>query len=132
MLEWYGEDLTRQIINAAYRVNDHLRSRPGYRESNYREALNLELQRRGLKTECPAPHPRLYLSQRIGHGRADLLVEDRIVVLVKCVEKVNQRHVDLHWTYLLDGHWPVGLVALFNGGARPLIMRKYNGQAVEG
>ena len=91
MVEWYAEDLTRKIINAAYRINDHLRSRPGYRESSYREALRFELQQRGLKVRCPALHPRLCHGQRIGHGHIDLLVEDRIVVLVKCVKKVNQR-----------------------------------------
>lgn len=84
-------ELSSEIIGAAIEVHKHMG--PGLLESIYRECLAHELNSRGfaIKREVPLPVRYKGLEFVLGH-RADLLVEDRLVVELKAVDMLLPVH----------------------------------------
>jgi GxxExxY protein len=75
------EALTRAALDAFYRVYNRLGF--GFLESVYVNALTLELRRDGLQVRREAPMAVVYDGVVIGSYRADLLVNDRLILEVK-------------------------------------------------
>jgi GxxExxY protein len=75
------EETTNSIISSFYAVYDVLGY--GFLEAVYCNALAIEFEARGLKFIREAPIDIYYKGARVGHYRADFLVEDKIVVEVK-------------------------------------------------
>ena len=75
------EDLTRQIIGAAFEVHKTLGY--GFLESVYQKAMVLELKERGLVADPEADIRVSYKGVEVGHFRADLFVENRVLVELK-------------------------------------------------
>ena len=84
------EEIGQQIPGAAVEV--HRIIGPGLPESVYRNALAHELKLRGIPHVCEAPLPIYYKGLLVGEGRVDMLVADRIVIELKCVEALTQVH----------------------------------------
>lgn len=113
------EALTREIIGSFYSVYSELRF--GFLESVYRDAMMPELRDRGLTAESEAPVSVLYRGREVGHSRADILVERRIVLELKAcatVGEAERRHV---LDYLRGTNLELGLLLHF--GPRPAIAR---------
>ena len=77
------ERLIKLIINTAYEVRSHLVA--GYLESVYKKALLLELEDAGLKVEDEVELPVLYKGHVIGDFRADIIVEECVIIELKAV-----------------------------------------------
>jgi GxxExxY protein len=93
------EDAAREIVDAAIAVHRELG--PGLLESAYEQCLAFELVRRGLKVERQKVLPVIYQELQIDAGyRIDLLVQDRVVVELKAVEKLESIHEAQVLTYL--------------------------------
>jgi GxxExxY protein len=111
------DDITGEIINAAYKL--HIGLGPGLLESIYEMVLARDLARRGLhvtrQTPVSVDHDGLHFSDAL---RVDLLVESRVVVEIKSIEKVLPVHPKQLLTYLRLLNLPVGL--LINFGAPTL------------
>jgi GxxExxY protein len=75
------EDLTRQIIGAAYEVHNQLGY--GFLESVYQNAMVVELRERGLFADPEADVRVSYKGVQVGYFRADLFVENRVLVELK-------------------------------------------------
>ena len=76
-------DLTREIIGAAIKV--HRQLGPGLLESAYEACLAYELQALGMNVERQKAVPLIYESVKLDCGfRADLVVDNRVVVETKC------------------------------------------------
>jgi GxxExxY protein len=92
----FGLDVTenevaKPIVDAAYRVHTSLGA--GLLESAYEAVLAYELEKRGLRTVRQQTVPILYQGTRIEMGfRADLSVEDSVIVEIKSVEAVAPVH----------------------------------------
>jgi GxxExxY protein len=84
------EDLGEALLGAAIEV--HRVIGPGLPESVYRNALSHELTLRGFPHVCEAPVPIFYKGKLVGEGRIDLLVADRLIVELKCVDALTQVH----------------------------------------
>lgn len=83
-----GDDLTPSIIGAAIRV--HRRLGPGLLESAYEACLAYELEHLGFHVRRQKPVPVVYDGVKLECGfRADLVVEDQVVVEIKCKEAVH-------------------------------------------
>ena len=105
--------VTGQVVDAAMKVHSHLG--PGLLESAYQACLAYELRKRGLKTAVQQPIPIIYeaIQMEVGY-RADMLVEDAVIVELKAVEKLIPTHeVQLH-THLKLGGFKVGLLINFH------------------
>ena len=109
---------THQIIGAAIEVHRNLG--PGILESAYEECLCFELAQRGLSLRRQVALPVVYKGQRLELGfRPDLIVEDKVLVELKCIEKLISVHEAQLLTYLRLSGWKVGL--LINFQSQPLI-----------
>ncbi len=107
------EALTHEIIGAAMEVHRELG--PGLLESAYEMCLCHELKLRGLAFQRQVRLPVIYKGIRLDVGyRTDVLVEERVIVELKAVEKVTPiDHAQL-LTYLRLRTVKVGLLINFN------------------
>ena len=107
------EDLTDKIIGAAIEVHKALG--PGLLESAYEECLVLELKNLNLLIRQQLQIPLVYKNITIkSKFRLDLLVEDKVIVEVKSVEKLLPIHEAQLITCLKLTGYRVGLLINFN------------------
>ena len=105
--------IAKEIVDAAFRI--HTTLGPGLLESVYRSVLVYELERRGLRTVTEQPIPVVYDSVQIATGfRADLVVEDKVIVEIKSVEVVAPVHKKQLLTYLRLADKRLGLLINFH------------------
>lgn len=105
--------ISGKIIDAALHV--HRALGPGLLESVYEVVLAHELERRGLQVIRQHPIPIEYDEIRLQIGfRADLLVENLIIVEVKSVEAIAPVHKMQLLTYLRLADKRLGLLINFN------------------
>jgi GxxExxY protein len=106
-------NLTEQIIGAAIEVHKALG--PGLLESVYEECLCHELFLRGLSFRRQVDLPVAYKRVQLSCGyKADLIVEDAVVVELKAIETVMRVHEAQLLTYLRLSGKRVGLLINFN------------------
>ena len=107
------DKITENIIGAAIEVHRSLG--PGLLESAYQECLYFELKAKGYSVQKEIPQPIVYKDIKLDHGyRIDLLVEHKIVVELKTVEKFTDVHTAQILTYMKLGDYPIGLLLNFN------------------
>ena len=106
--------LSSQIIKAA--INVHKELGPGLLESVYQACMVIELEDMGKKVEAEVPVSVNYGGRRIHEEgfKIDLLVEDRIIVELKSVEKLQPVHHKQLLTYLRLANKELGLLINFN------------------
>jgi len=92
------EGLVETVVGAAYEVSNVLGA--GFLEKIYERALIEELGLRGLRVKAQTPFPVVYKGKPIGTYSADLLVEDRLLVEVKCVDGFSNEHLAQCINYL--------------------------------
>jgi GxxExxY protein len=104
--------IAKEIVDAAFQIHTGLG--PGLLESVYDAVLAYELGRRGLRTVRQQPIPVIYENVRIDTGfRADLIVEDKVIVEVKSVEILAPVHKKQLLTYLRLADKRLGLLINF-------------------
>ena len=82
--------LAQQVIGAALEV--HRALGPGYQESIYEEALAFELLRLGIRFERQKSFRVDYKGHVVGEGRIDFLVDGKLVVELKAIERLQAVH----------------------------------------
>ena len=107
-------EIATVIVDAAFKINTSLG--PGLLESVYETVLAHELQKRGLRVVRQFTVPIVYDSIELGNPfRADLLVEDKVIVEIKSVEEVAPVHMKQLLTYLKLADKRLGLLINFGG-----------------
>ena len=107
------EELTKKIIGAAIEV--HRALGPGLMESVYEECLCHELHLRGLSFQRQLSIPVLYKGAKLDCGYLlDVLVEDTVILELKCAERIIPVHEAQLLTYMKLLKKPVGFVINFN------------------
>ncbi|MEN8198601.1 MAG: GxxExxY protein [Thermodesulfobacteriota bacterium] len=105
--------LTEEIIGAAIEV--HRAIGPGLLESSYEQCLCHELKIRGIPFQRQVSLPVEYKGVTLSSGyRLDMLVDKKVVVELKAVERLIPVHDAQMLTYLKLGGWPIGLLINFN------------------
>jgi GxxExxY protein len=105
-------ELAKEIVDAAYRI--HRTLGPGLLETVYEVVLAHELKNRGLHVVRQQPIPIQYESIKFEEGfRADLIVEDKVMVELKSVESVSPVHKKQLLTYLRLTNRRLGLLINF-------------------
>jgi GxxExxY protein len=101
------------IVDAAFKVHSALGA--GLLESAYEACLSHELLKRNLTVARQVPCPIFYDGERIDAAfRLDLLVQEKVVVEVKAVEKLLPVHMAQVLTYLKLGKLKLGYLLNFN------------------
>jgi GxxExxY protein len=106
-------EIPRQIVDAAYKI--HTTIGPGLLESAYEAILCHELKKRGLNVVRQQAIPIFYDGIKLDVGYiADIIVEDKVIVELKSVEKVQPVHKKQLTTYLKLADKRLGLLINFN------------------
>lgn len=106
------DPLTRRIIASAIEV--HKRLGPGLLEKLYQEAMVIEMQLVNLKVEKNVKIPVEYKGKPIGDYFIDLLVEDRVILELKSVERHDPIFEAQILSYMKLTGKKVGLLINFN------------------
>jgi GxxExxY protein len=105
-------EIAKEVVDAAYKV--HTRLGPGLLESVYEIVLAHELKQRGLAATRQVPVPIQYDSIVFEEGfRADIIVEDMVILELKSVESVARVHKKQVLTYLRLADKRLGLLINF-------------------
>ncbi|MGB0369215.1 MAG: GxxExxY protein [Flavobacteriales bacterium] len=92
-------ELATEVIGCAIAVHRSLGS--GLLENAYQQCLAYELRNQGLKVEVEKPMPLIYDEVEMDCGyRVDILVEDKLIIELKAIEKLNDVHLAQVLTYL--------------------------------
>jgi GxxExxY protein len=90
--------MSEEIIGAAFEVSNILGA--GFLEKVYENALNIELNLRGLKSFQQAPLKVYYKKELVGDYIADILVENEIIIEVKSIKELDVFHTAQCLNYL--------------------------------
>ncbi len=114
MMNELSEDkLSEKIIGADIEVHKELG--PGLLESAYEAALFFELSSKNLLVQKQVPVKTIYKGHSLSVGfRLDLLVEDKIIIELKAVDKISNIHLAQMLTYLKICNKKLGLILNFN------------------
>lgn len=106
-------ELSRIVVDDCFKIHKMLG--PGLLESVYEEVLFYELRKQNLACERQVNIPVVYESVRMDIGfRADIVVENKIIVELKSVETVIPVHKKQLLTYLKLSGMKLGLLVNFN------------------
>ncbi len=106
-------EIAKIIVNTCYNI--HVKLGPGLLESVYEEILAYELRKQGLKVERQKPIPLIWKTIKMDIGfRADLIVENKVIVELKSVERIAPVHPKQLLTYLRITGLKLGLLVNFN------------------
>ncbi len=108
------EELAREVVDCGYRMHKELG--PGLLESVYEVVLAKLLVERGFSVERQQPIPILFEGLQFDEGfRADLIVNEKLLIEIKSVETMAPVHKKQVLTYLRLLRLPLGI--LMNFGA---------------
>uniref|UniRef100_Q02AM8 GxxExxY protein n=1 Tax=Solibacter usitatus (strain Ellin6076) TaxID=234267 RepID=Q02AM8_SOLUE len=106
-------DISRHVIDVAFRAHSVLG--PGLLESVYQAVLACELEKRGLKVAQQQVIPVFYEGTLIRMGfRADLVVEESVIVEIKSTDAISAVHKKQLLTYLRLSGKRLGILINFN------------------
>ena len=109
----FDEDFSHEIIGAAVEVQRVLGV--GLLESAYSAAMAIELKERELFFECEVPVAATYKGYALGPVyRADLIVEESVILELKAVDVLTDLHRAQLLSYLRLSGLKLGLLINFN------------------
>ena len=108
-------ELSKSIIAAFYTVKLELGS--GFPEYVYANAMVVALRRLGIRALREVPYEVVFYGVVVGLFRADLVVEDKILVETKVARVIVGAHREQMWHYLHAAKRPVGLILNFGDRA---------------
>lgn len=105
--------LSREVVDCLFQVHKELGA--GYLERNYEDALVLELEDKGLsferQVEFKIPYKNDFLNSEF---RFDMVIENKILIELKAVEKIHPVHQAQIYAYLNATGFPLGFLVNFN------------------
>ena len=106
-------ELSRIIVDCCFKVHKSLG--PGLLESVYEEVLTYEFKKNNLECQRQVAIPLEYESVQLVTGfRADIIVEEKVLIELKSVEKLLPVHKKQLLTYLKLSNIKLGLLVNFN------------------
>jgi GxxExxY protein len=105
------DEVVEAVVGAAYEVANVLGA--GFLEKVYERALARELVLRGWRVQAQVGYPVFYKGQRVGDYCADLLVADRVIGELKCVDDFANEHLAQSLNYLRASGLKVGVMVNF-------------------
>ncbi len=116
MSKFTENEIAREIVDAAFHIHKALG--PGLLETVYEVVIARELEKRGLNVVRQQPMPIVFGDLKFDEGfRADLIVEDKVVVELKSVEQTAPVHKKQLLTYLRLADKRLGLLINFGSAA---------------
>ncbi len=108
----HENEIARQVVDVAFQI--HTRLGPGLLESVYQKIMVHELRKRGLPVEAEVPIPIRWENITFDEGfRADIVIDRKVVIELKSVEKAQPVHKKVLLTYLRLADCKLGLLINF-------------------
>ena len=120
------EDITRKIIASAMKVHSTLGN--GFQELIYQRAMELEMPYENLSFKREMEMPVYYRNEQIGKRRVDFFVEEKIMVELKAIIKLEDVHLAQAMNYLEAYKMEIGL--LINFGAKSLEFKRVHNNKI--
>ena len=120
MVAMQCKELTEKIIGCAYQVYNKMGF--GFLESVYENCLMVELNKAGLQAEQQKAVNVYYNGELVGEFRADIIIEETIILELKSVRQIIAAHEVQLVNYLVATGKPVGL--LLNFGEQKLEVKR--------
>ena len=114
------KDITEKIISSAYEVHRLLGN--GYLEKVYENALVKEMAYRNLRSEQQIALEVYYKDYVVGNYIADIIVEDKIILEIKAISGIEEKHFSQLLNYLKTTKKRLGLI--INFGANSVEIRR--------
>jgi len=106
-------EISAIVVDICYKM--HVKLGPGLLESVYEVILYYELTKRGLAVERQKALPVFWDELKLDIGfRTDLIVEDKLILEIKSIEKITEVHAKQIMTYLKITQMKLGLLINFN------------------
>ena len=106
-------EISHIVIGCA--INVHKQLGPGLLESVYQKCLFYEITQTGMSTIQQHPIPVIYKGVELDMGyKADLIIENKLIIELKSVENLNDVHLAQILTYLRLSKCKLGLLMNFN------------------
>lgn len=105
------EDITGEIIKAFYKVYNKLGY--GFLEKVYENSMIIELKKSGFQIKQQQNIKVFYEKEEVGNYYADLIIEDKVILELKCCENLREEHKSQLINYLKATNIEVGLVLNF-------------------
>ena len=122
------EELTRKIIGCAMAVHSALGN--GFQEVIYQRALVIELTDCGLNFSREHEMDIFYKDQKVGNRRVDFFVEEKVMVEIKALIKLEDVHLAQAMNYIQAYELEIGL--LINFGSRSLEFKRIHNNKKSG
>ena len=119
--KYYKSEITGSVISCAQRVHRNLGN--GFQEVIYQKALEIELDKSGLKFEREKEMDIVYDNVLIGHRRVDFLVDGDVMVELKALTKLEDVNIAQLINYIEAYKVKIGL--LINFGSKSLEVKRY-------
>ena len=114
------EDITKEIIGCSYRVYNVLGA--GFLESVYHKAMLIELEKLNFEVKSEVSLNVSYYGQVIGEFKADLLIDNKVIVELKAMESIAKVHEVQLVNYLACSKIDLGL--LINFGPKGVVVKR--------
>ena len=118
-------EINELIIGSSYRIYNTMGF--GFAEEVYRNCLMLELQKMDVQAQAKHPVKTYYEGQLVGKFVADILVENKIIVKIKSVNKIIPVNEQQLVSYLAATQAETGLIINF-GESKIDIIHKHREQ----
>lgn len=109
------DELTYKVIGCAMEVHKILGN--GFQEVIYQRCLAIELQHAGIQFLREAEQPIFYKDEQVGTRRADFIIEDKLVVELKAVIKLEDVNLSQAKNYLTAYNFDLGLLINFGSAS---------------
>jgi GxxExxY protein len=110
------DELTYTIIGCAMKVHNTLGN--GFQEVIYQRCLAIEMENEGISFGREIEQTIYYADRQVGTRRADFVVENKVIVEIKALIKLDDVHLAQAKNYVVAYDFPKGL--LINFGAKSL------------
>ena len=104
-------ELTGVILGCCFDVMKELG--PGFLEKVYKNALLIAMRQKGLQVEVERPYEVIFRGKIIGRYNADLVVNQTVILELKCCDSLIAEHQAQLFNYLTAAALPIGLLVNF-------------------
>ena len=116
--------LSYEIVGAVQRVWKELG--PAFKETVYQKALEREFTNRSISFLSQKQVPILYDGEKVGVYVPDFLIDDKILIEIKCISQLTFREKKQCWYYLKGTHYKLLLLVNFGGQKLEIMRRIYD------
>lgn len=114
-------EVTDRILGSYFTVYNALQY--GYSEVVYHRAMLVALRNAGLVCETEKAYSVIFQGVNVGDYRADLVVEDKVIIEIKSLPQIEKAHASQCFNYLKVARLHVGLI--LNFGPKPEFQRHF-------